>query len=139
MEVSWLPQYHDMGLIGALLGLCWYSKYICMHCMYVLYIYCMYVCMYIYVHMENSSEVYLLDQQIGCMYCGGSGYYMSPVDFIKNPLSWIAAISHYKVRYCELYMYVRRYVQNVCYLHHWCIYLLHMYVCIYINYLLFTY
>mmetsp|Transcript_134 Transcript_134/g.153 ORF Transcript_134/g.153 Transcript_134/m.153 type:complete len:1054 (-) Transcript_134:272-3433(-) len=48
--VSWLPQYHDMGLIGSYLG---------------------------------------------CLYCGGSGYYMSPVTFIRNPPLWVELISKY--------------------------------------------
>jgi len=49
--VSWLPQYHDMGLIGAYLGI---------------------------------------------IKCGGSGYYMSPLSFIKNPVLWIRMIAKYK-------------------------------------------
>ncbi len=42
--VSWLPQYHDMGLIGSYLGV---------------------------------------------VYCGGSGVYMSPISFVKNPPMWV--------------------------------------------------
>jgi acyl-CoA synthetase (AMP-forming)/AMP-acid ligase II len=49
--VSWLPQYHDMGLIGSMLG---------------------------------------------AMFCGGCGFYMSPLSFIKNPNLWIKCISDYR-------------------------------------------
>jgi acyl-CoA synthetase (AMP-forming)/AMP-acid ligase II len=49
--VGWLPQYHDMGLIGSMLG---------------------------------------------AMYCGGRGYYMSPLSFIRNPNLWIKCISEYR-------------------------------------------
>ncbi|MSW65127.1 MAG: AMP-binding protein [Actinobacteria bacterium] len=49
--VSWLPQYHDMGLIGSYLSL---------------------------------------------IYCGGSGVYMSPISFIRNPPMWIESVSSYK-------------------------------------------
>lgn len=54
--VSWLPQYHDMGLIGSYLG---------------------------------------------ALYCGGCGYYLSPVNFIRNPSLWISAMSKYKATHIQ--------------------------------------
>ena len=51
VNVSWLPQYHDMGLIGSYLGV---------------------------------------------IYCGGTGFYLSPISFLKNPLIWMSCMSKYQ-------------------------------------------
>lgn len=51
VNVSWLPQYHDMGLIGSYMGI---------------------------------------------IYCGGTGFYLSPVSFLKDPVVWMVALSKYR-------------------------------------------
>lgn len=53
---SWLPQYHDMGLIGSYLGI---------------------------------------------PYCGGTGYYMSPLSFLQRPMLWVEAMSKYQATHCQ--------------------------------------
>ena len=49
--VSWLPQYHDMGLIGSYMG---------------------------------------------PLYSGGTGFYQSPMAFLKNPVLWMQLITKYR-------------------------------------------
>ncbi|KAF1320012.1 putative fatty-acid-coa ligase, partial [Globisporangium splendens] len=54
--VSWLPQYHDMGLIGAYLGI---------------------------------------------IFNGGTGVYMSPFSFIRDPALWIRLISKHRATHLQ--------------------------------------
>jgi acyl-CoA synthetase (AMP-forming)/AMP-acid ligase II len=54
--VSWLPQYHDMGLIGSYLGL---------------------------------------------LTCGGAGYYLSPISFLKNPVQWLKSMSEFRATHTQ--------------------------------------
>ena len=56
INVSWLPVYHDMGLIGSYLG---------------------------------------------TAYCGGTGYAMSPVEFIRRPYSWVELLSQTRATHTQ--------------------------------------
>jgi acyl-CoA synthetase (AMP-forming)/AMP-acid ligase II len=38
----------------------------------------------------------LIGSYLGVIQCGGSGVYMSPISFVKNPVMWIEAISTYR-------------------------------------------
>ncbi len=33
---------------------------------------------------------------LGIVYCGGTGFYLSPISFLKDPVVWIRAMSVYK-------------------------------------------
>mmetsp|Transcript_40021 Transcript_40021/g.58865 ORF Transcript_40021/g.58865 Transcript_40021/m.58865 type:complete len:814 (+) Transcript_40021:93-2534(+) len=57
LEVAWLPQYHDMGLIGAYLG---------------------------------------------CLYCGGTGHYVSPISFLRDPVVWLKMLSKYQATHTQI-------------------------------------
>lgn len=74
--VSWLPQYHDMGLIGGYLNM---------------------------------------------LYTGKSGFYLSPISFLKNPLVWLKVCSDVKavatvvsnyIFYFLATIYINRYYRN---------------------------
>ena len=54
--VSWLPQYHDMGLVGSLLG---------------------------------------------TLYCGGKGYHSSPLDFVREPMSWLRNLTERRATHTQ--------------------------------------
>jgi hypothetical protein len=43
----------------------------------------------------------LIGSYLGVIYCGGSGFYMSPFAFIKDPLIWIRAISKFKATHVQ--------------------------------------
>ncbi|CAK9251168.1 unnamed protein product, partial [Sphagnum jensenii] len=55
-NLSWLPQYHDMGLIGSYMG---------------------------------------------TLYCGGVGYFLSPISFLKDPNVWLKSISIYRASHTQ--------------------------------------
>eukprot|EP00977_Amphora_coffeiformis_P003621 scaffold703_cov168-Amphora_coffeaeformis.AAC.24 len=43
----------------------------------------------------------LIGSYLGALYCGGQGYYMSPLSFIQRPMLWIEAISKYKATHLQ--------------------------------------
>jgi acyl-CoA synthetase (AMP-forming)/AMP-acid ligase II len=74
INVAWLPQYHDMGLIGKSNPILVYSYFVFNK---ILFISC-------------------LGSYLGTLYCGGTGYFMSPISFLKDPNIWLKAISKYR-------------------------------------------
>eukprot|EP01035_Chromulina_nebulosa_P016869 gene16869-22357_t len=38
----------------------------------------------------------LIGSYLGLLYCGGIGFYLSPISFLKDPLVWIKALSKYQ-------------------------------------------
>ena len=43
----------------------------------------------------------LIGSYLGTLYCGGSGAYMSPLTFIKNPSLWMEMSSKYKATHTQ--------------------------------------
>lgn len=39
---------------------------------------------------------------LGAIYCGGEGYYLSPISFLKDPLIWIKTISRFKATHTQV-------------------------------------
>ena len=43
----------------------------------------------------------LIGSYLGALYCGGQGYYMSPLSFLQRPVLWIEAVSKYKATHLQ--------------------------------------
>jgi acyl-CoA synthetase (AMP-forming)/AMP-acid ligase II len=97
INVSWLPQYHDMGLIGSYLG---------------------------------------------CLYSGGTGFYLSPISFLKDPNIWLRSLSRYKATHTQvrraicayMYVFIFTYIKIYIYMYIYiCIYVyIYIHICMYI-------
>ena len=43
----------------------------------------------------------MIGSYLGALYCGGQGYYMSPLSFLQRPMLWIEAVSKYKATHLQ--------------------------------------
>lgn len=48
------------------------------------------------------DNVVFVGSYLGVLFCGGSGFYLSPIDFLKNPLIWIKSISKYSATHTQV-------------------------------------
>jgi hypothetical protein len=39
---------------------------------------------------------------MGVVYCGGTGYYISPISFLKDPVVWIKSMSRFKATHTQV-------------------------------------
>lgn len=46
--------------------------------------------------LHRYHDMGLIGSYLGLLYCGGSGYYLSPFAFLKNPLVWLMSVSKFK-------------------------------------------
>jgi hypothetical protein len=40
---------------------------------------------------------------MGVLYCGGSGFYISPISFLKDPVVWIKAMSTFRGTHTQVF------------------------------------
>lgn len=43
----------------------------------------------------------LIGSVLGTLYCGGSGYYLSPLDFVRSPPTWITAVDRFRATHLQ--------------------------------------
>lgn len=43
----------------------------------------------------------LIGSLLGTLYCGGSGYYLSPLDFVRSPTTWIISVGRYRATHLQ--------------------------------------
>lgn len=61
----------------------------------------------LFCHVNNVNNVFryhdmgLIGSYLGVLYCGGSGFYLSPFAFLKNPLVWLTCASKYKATHMQ--------------------------------------
>ncbi len=55
----------------------------------------------------------LIGSYIGAVWCGATGYYLSPISFLKNPVIWINAMSNFKATHTQVFEI--KILTNFCY------------------------
>ncbi|CAM9953473.1 unnamed protein product, partial [Hapterophycus canaliculatus] len=43
----------------------------------------------------------LIGSLLGTLYCGGTGYYLSPLDFVRSPPTWITAVDRFRATHLQ--------------------------------------
>jgi len=43
----------------------------------------------------------LIGSYLGLLYCGGAGYYMSPLTFVQRPVMWVEVVSRFKATHLQ--------------------------------------
>lgn len=47
----------------------------------------------------------LIGSVLALLYCGGSGFYMSPLSFIKRPALWVELISRHRGTHIQVHLH----------------------------------
>eukprot|EP00752_Nemacystus_decipiens_P007927 g7081.t1 len=54
-----------------------------------------------YDHAKKYHDMGLIGSVLGTLYCGGSGYYLSPLDFVRSPPTWITAVDRFRATHLQ--------------------------------------
>ena len=66
----------------------------------VLLVYCIFALFNIFTYFtlffSLANTTTTTGSYMGVIYCGGTGYYISPISFLKDPVVWIKAMSKFR-------------------------------------------
>lgn len=51
--------------------------------------------------LSKYHDMGLIGSVLGTLYCGGSGYYLSPLDFVRSPPTWITAVDRFRATHLQ--------------------------------------